>query len=103
MSSWGGCFVEIRNTPTQRFRRRHHRDDLELPGVQRALAEAVLATGTPVVLVLVTGRPYAIDWAISRCAAVVQAFFPGEEGSAAIAGVFMSTASITSSLTALRR
>ena len=63
------------------------RDDLELPGVQRDLVEAVLATGTPVVLVLVTGRPYAVDWALDRCAAVVQAFFPGEEGSGAIAGV----------------
>jgi beta-glucosidase len=63
------------------------RDDLELPGVQRELIEAVLATGTPVVLVLVMGRPYAVDWALDRCAAVVQAFFPGEEGSAAITGV----------------
>ncbi|MDG4781278.1 glycoside hydrolase family 3 N-terminal domain-containing protein [Micromonospora sp. WMMD961] len=63
------------------------RDDLELPGVQRELVEAVLATGTPVVLVLLTGRPYAIGWALSRCAAVVQAFFPGEEGAGAIAGV----------------
>ncbi|NUU18351.1 glycosyl hydrolase [Cellulomonas humilata] len=63
------------------------RDDLELPGVQRQLVEAVLATGTPVVLVLLTGRPYAIDWALERCAAVVQAFFPGEEGGTALAGV----------------
>jgi beta-glucosidase len=63
------------------------RDDLELPGVQRELVEAVLATGTPTVLVLLTGRPYAIDWAMQRCAAVVQAFFPGEEGSGAVAGV----------------
>ncbi|KKJ93611.1 glycoside hydrolase family 3 N-terminal domain-containing protein [Micromonospora sp. HK10] len=63
------------------------REDLELPGVQRELVEAVLATGTPVVLVLLTGRPYVIGWALSRCAAVVQAFFPGEEGAGAIAGV----------------
>ncbi|WP_146929696.1 glycoside hydrolase family 3 N-terminal domain-containing protein [Cellulomonas xylanilytica] len=63
------------------------RDDLELPGVQRELVEAVLATGTPVVLVLLTGRPYAVDWALARCAAVVQAFFPGEEGGTAVAGV----------------
>ena len=62
-------------------------DDLELPGVQRQLVEAVLDTGTPVVLVLMTGRPYAVDWALERCAAVVQTFFPGEEGGAAIAGV----------------
>lgn len=62
-------------------------DDLELPGEQRALVEAVLETGTPVVLVLVTGRPYAIDWAVGRCAAIVQAFFPGQEGASAVAGV----------------
>jgi beta-glucosidase len=63
------------------------RDSLELPGVQRALVEAVLSTGTPVVLVLLTGRPYAVGWALERCAAVVQAFFPGEEGGRAIAGL----------------
>jgi beta-glucosidase-like glycosyl hydrolase len=63
------------------------RDDLELPGVQRELVEAVLETGTPVVLVLLTGRPYAVHWALQQCAAVVQAFFPGEEGARAIAGV----------------
>lgn len=63
------------------------RDSLELPGVQRELVEAVLETGAPVVLVLLTGRPYAIDWALESCAAVVQAFFPGEEGASAISGV----------------
>lgn len=62
-------------------------DSLELPGVQRELVEAVLATGKPVVLVLVTGRPYAVGWALDRCAAVVQSFFPGEEGGTAIARV----------------
>ena len=39
-------------------------ESLELPGVQRQLIEAVLATGTPVVLVLMTGRPYAVGWAV---------------------------------------
>ncbi|MGD8149729.1 glycoside hydrolase family 3 N-terminal domain-containing protein [Ornithinimicrobium sp. Y1694] len=63
------------------------RDDLELPGVQRQLVEALLETGKPVVLVLLTGRPYAVGWALETCAAVVQAFFPGEEGGAAVAGV----------------
>lgn len=63
------------------------RDDLELPGVQRRLVEEVLGTGTPVVLVLLAGRPYAVGWALERCAAVVQAFFPGEEGGPAVAGV----------------
>lgn len=63
------------------------RDSLELPGVQRELIEAVLDTGTPVVVVLLTGRPYAVGWVLERARAVVQAFFPGEEGSAAITGV----------------
>ena len=66
-------------------------DSLDLPGVQRELVEAVVATGTPVVLVLLTGRPYAIGWALDgpgpRPAAVVQAFFPGEGGGLAIADV----------------
>ncbi|MGY5765099.1 beta-glucosidase [Brachybacterium sp. DNPG3] len=61
--------------------------DLRLPGAQHELVEAVLATGTPVVLVLVTGRPYAIGEYADRCAAIVQAFMPGEEGGSAIAGV----------------
>ena len=64
-------------------------DDLELPGVQRELVEAILDTGTPVTLVLITGRPYAVSWALNRCAAVLQSFFPGEEGAQAIAGVIL--------------
>lgn len=63
------------------------RDDLELPGVQRRLVEEILATGTPVVLVLLTGRAYAVGWALEHCAAAVQSFFPGEEGGTAVAGV----------------
>ncbi len=66
-------------------------DTLALPGVQRELVEAVVATGTPVVLVLLTGRPYAIGWALDgahpRPAAVLQAFFPGEGGGLAIADI----------------
>ncbi|WP_104433065.1 glycoside hydrolase family 3 N-terminal domain-containing protein [Kineococcus xinjiangensis] len=62
-------------------------DDLRLPGVQQRLVEEVLDTGTPVVLVLLTGRPYAVGPLLGRAAAVVQAFFPGEEGAAAVAGV----------------
>ncbi|WP_328854570.1 glycoside hydrolase family 3 C-terminal domain-containing protein [Microbispora hainanensis] len=60
---------------------------LALPGVQPELVEAVLATGTPTVLVVVSGRPYAIGAYAERTAATVQAFLPGVEGGAAIAGV----------------
>ncbi len=60
---------------------------LDLPGRQGELLDAVLSTGTPVVLVLVTGRPYALGAYADRCAAVVQAFMPGVEGAGAIARV----------------
>ncbi|MFJ6215251.1 glycoside hydrolase family 3 N-terminal domain-containing protein [Streptomyces sp. NPDC092296] len=61
--------------------------DLTLPGKQGELLDALLATGKPVVLVLVTGRPYALGRWADRLAATVQAFFPGEEGGPALAGV----------------
>ncbi|HET6533282.1 MAG TPA: glycoside hydrolase family 3 N-terminal domain-containing protein [Actinoplanes sp.] len=60
--------------------------DLSLPGVQGELVTALIDAGTPVVLVVVSGRPYALG-DHTRAAAVVQAFMPGEEGGAAIAGV----------------
>ena len=63
-------------------------ESLDLPGVQRELVESLVATGTPVVMVLLTGRPYALDWAFENGpAAIVQAFFPGEEGGNAIARI----------------
>ncbi|SEQ54626.1 glycoside hydrolase family 3 N-terminal domain-containing protein [Microlunatus flavus] len=61
--------------------------DLRLPGLQGELLEALLATGTPVVVVVVSGRPYALGAYADRAAALVQAFMPGEEGGAAVAGV----------------
>ncbi|CAM5557410.1 glycoside hydrolase family 3 N-terminal domain-containing protein [Streptomyces griseorubiginosus] len=61
--------------------------DLRLPGVQGELLDALVATGVPVVLVLLTGRPYALGRWQGRLGAVVQAFFPGEEGGPALAGV----------------
>jgi beta-glucosidase len=63
------------------------RSSLDLPGVQEELLRAVLATGTPVILVLVAGRPCGSVHAHERCAAVVAAWLPGDEGAAAIADV----------------
>lgn len=71
-------------------------ESLGLPGVQRRLVEEVVATGTPTVLVVVTGRPYALGWALdgdAAPAAVVQAFFPGEEGGVAVARLVSGAAS----------
>ncbi|WP_371552305.1 glycoside hydrolase family 3 C-terminal domain-containing protein [Streptomyces sp. NBC_00554] len=61
--------------------------DLTLPGVQDELVEAVLAAANRTVLVVVSGRPYAIGRHARNADATVQVFFPGEEGAAAIAGV----------------
>jgi beta-glucosidase len=59
--------------------------DLLLPGVQERLAEAVFATGVPVAVVLVNGRPYAINSIAERANAILEAWLPGEEGATAIA------------------
>ncbi|SDO74156.1 beta-glucosidase [Nakamurella panacisegetis] len=61
--------------------------DLRLPGVQAELIAQLVASGTPVVVVVVSGRPYALGEVKAGAAALVQAFMPGEEGGAAIAGV----------------
>ena len=61
--------------------------DLRLPGRQGELLEALLETGTPVVLVLLVGRPYELSRYADRLAAVVCGFLPGEEGANALADV----------------
>jgi beta-xylosidase len=62
-------------------------DDLRLPGVQAELLAELFATGTPVIVVVVSGRPYALGDVEGPSAGLVQAFMPGEEGGGAIAGV----------------
>jgi beta-glucosidase len=62
------------------------RDRLEigLPGRQQELLESVVATGTPVVLVVLSGRPLALEWAAKSCDAILLAWVPGDEGPGAI-------------------
>jgi beta-glucosidase len=61
------------------------RSDLDLPGQQEELLEAVAATGKPAVLVLQNGRPLSISWAAAHVPAILEAWYPGEFGGRAIA------------------
>lgn len=60
---------------------------LDLPGMQEELIKAVHATGKPMVLVLFSGSPVAINWAQENVPAIVQAWYPGEEGGNALADI----------------
>ncbi|WSB57641.1 glycoside hydrolase family 3 C-terminal domain-containing protein [Streptomyces cellulosae] len=62
-------------------------ESLALPGAQQQLLDALLDSGTPVVTVLLAGRPYALGRGAEESAAIVQSFFPGVAGTRAIAGV----------------
>ncbi|MFC5973666.1 glycoside hydrolase family 3 N-terminal domain-containing protein [Halomarina salina] len=61
--------------------------DLRLPGVQQDLVERLHETGTPLVVVVVSGKPHAIEWVAETVPAVLQAWLPGEEGGTAVADV----------------
>jgi len=65
---------------------------LELPGRQRELLDAVVASGKPVILVLVNGRPLDITWAAARVPAILEAWHPGNEGGNAIADLLFGDA-----------
>jgi len=69
------------------------RSSLGLPGVQQQLLEAVQATGTPVVLVLMNGRPLAVQWAADHVPAIVEAWFLGVETGHALADVLFGDVS----------
>ncbi|WP_189853528.1 beta-xylosidase/alpha-l-arabinosidase [Streptomyces omiyaensis] len=62
-------------------------ESLSLPGAQQQLLDALLDTRTPVIATLLAGRPYALGRATDEATAVIQSFFPGESGTAAIASV----------------
>ncbi len=68
------------------------RASLDLGGNQQQLLEAVVATGKPVVLVLLSGRPVNISWAAEHVPAILEAWYPGTEGGNAIADVLFGDA-----------
>ncbi|TAL98690.1 MAG: beta-glucosidase [Paraburkholderia sp.] len=73
-------------------------DSFDLPGVQQALLEAVVETGTPTVVVLTGGRPYNLGGFEDRVAAQVMAFAPGEGGADALADLLLGKANFSGRL-----
>lgn len=63
------------------------RVSLDLPGYQEELLRALHATGKPLVLVLSNGRPLSVNWAAKHVSAIVEMWFPGEAGGAALADI----------------
>lgn len=75
------------------------RRDVDLPGEQEKFVEELCDTGKPVILVVFGGRPMAIANIAKRCAAVIYAWYPGEEGGNAIADIICGHVSPTGKLT----
>jgi beta-glucosidase len=69
------------------------RTSLGLPAAQERLLEALVATGKPVVLVLTGGGPLSVPWAAAHVPAILDAFYPGAEGGAALADVLFGDTS----------
>ncbi|HEY0792127.1 MAG TPA: glycoside hydrolase family 3 N-terminal domain-containing protein [Chthoniobacterales bacterium] len=67
-------------------------DSLQLPGVQEELVRQVVATGTPTIIVMTSGRPYVLGGLEEQAAAVLMAFQPGQEGAEAIADLLTGKA-----------
>jgi beta-glucosidase len=63
------------------------RTSLDLPGFQQELVTEICATGKPVIVVLINGRPMSINWINENVKAIVEAWLPGEEGGNAVADV----------------
>ena len=63
------------------------RTNIELPAIQKELIKKLHATGKPVILVLLSGSPLAINWENENLPAILEAWYPGEEGGSAIADV----------------
>jgi beta-glucosidase len=60
---------------------------LNLPGVQQDLIEEVYKTGKPIILVLLAGSALSVTWADEKLPAIIQGWYPGEEGGTAIASL----------------
>ncbi len=75
------------------------RSELSLPGVQEDLLRAIYETGTPTILVLIHGRVVATEWIAEKIPAIVEAWYPGEEGGGALADILFGNVNPSGKLT----
>jgi beta-glucosidase len=87
MKNYGIGWGDQKDTGTTTCGEGFDRTELDLPGVQQQLVEAIAATGTPTVVILVHGRPNSISWIAEQIPAILDAWYPGEEGGTALADV----------------
>ena len=77
----------------------YDRTSLTPPGVQPELVRALHATGKPIILVMIHGRPYSIGWEKENLPAILEAWYPGEQGGNAIASVLFGDVNPSGKLT----
>ena len=80
---WGDEKLDKHNTCGEGM----DRASLNPPGVQQELIRAIQATGKPVVLVMIHGRPYSIEWEKEHIPAIIEGWYPGEQGGHAVADI----------------
>jgi beta-glucosidase len=77
----------------------HDRDSIELPQVQENLVHALAATGKPVVMVNCSGSDVAFPWEVEHLPAILQAWYPGEEGGRAVGEIIFGNVNPSGHLT----
>ncbi|WP_186758601.1 glycoside hydrolase family 3 N-terminal domain-containing protein [Echinicola salinicaeni] len=92
---WGNDQLDRHNTSGEGL----DRTSLEIPGVQPELIKEIQATGKSIVLVMIHGRPYSINWEKENIPAILDAWYPGEEGGNAIANILFGEANPSGKLT----
>ncbi len=96
---WADAVVLVVGEDQDMSAEARNRTSLDLPGAQQALADAVLATGKPVVVVLMNGRPLSVQRLHNTAPAILEAWFPGTEGGHAVAAALLGDVNPSGKLT----
>jgi beta-glucosidase len=86
-STWGEGWGYRGDAIVQTCGELFDRSSLNPPGLQRELVKEIVATGTPTIVVMLHGRCYSIEWIAEHVPAIIEAWYPGEEGGRALADI----------------